>query len=206
MNRTLARMTPGEVRAAVDGFSFRYAQDWELWTAAPDPSRPALFGQILRRWQATRPLAMRRIKAEAQHDGPYLEDLLVEATGHVEVLGDLTVVTISRRAPEQTIALAGLWDVFSRLTTSGHASCVGISKAVLLVTDGRIGPALDSEVRSTLGIPRPTSYREWLHVVEGVGRDIVAFESLHGSLAKVVPSRFARLAYGRLYDMALGPR
>jgi hypothetical protein len=45
-----------------------------------------------------------------------------------------------------------------------------------------------------------------LLLLEDVGEDIAVFESSHGSLTKAVPVRFARLAYGRLYDMALGPR
>jgi hypothetical protein len=46
----------------------------------------------------------------------------------------------------------------------------------------------------------------WIATLEEVAEDIRAFEAAHGSLTKVVPERFAHLAYGRLYDMALGPR
>jgi hypothetical protein len=92
------------------------------------------------------------------------------------------------------------------LPTSGVASCVGITKAVLLLTDGRIGPAFDSQVRRRLGVARPTTYREWLQALEEIGEDIAVFESAHGPLTKAVPAHFAQIPYGRLYDMALGPR
>jgi hypothetical protein len=48
-------------------------------------------------------------------------------------------------------ALRGLWGNFTRLTATGEASCVGITKSILLVTDGRIGPAFDSTVRRAFG-------------------------------------------------------
>jgi len=113
---------------------------------------------------------------------------------------------MAHRTGEQEEALTSLWAIFSRLPTSGTASCVGITKAVLLLTDGRIGPAFDSQVRRKLGVGRPATCREWLQTLQDIGEDIAAFETSHGRLAKAVPFRFAQLAYGRLYDMALGPR
>jgi hypothetical protein len=199
-------MTPEEVRAAVDGFSVRYVADWEMWLAASPRARPKRFGEILRKWQATRPKPMRRIRAEANHGAPFLEDLLDGAAEPVLVLGEKTVLTIGHRSIQEDNALRALWDVFSHLSETGLASCVGISKSVLLVTDGRIGPAFDSNVRRELGLGRPETCREWLQILEAVGDDIAAFESKHGPLAKAVSPRFEQLGYGRLYDMILGPR
>ena len=45
---------------------------------------------------------------------------------------------------------------------NGTASCVGITKAVMLLTDGRIGPALDSQVRLNLGVAKPINAEEWI--------------------------------------------
>jgi hypothetical protein len=202
----IRKKTPRQVRAAVNRFAVRYAEDWEAWLAAHPDARPELFGRILRRWQTTRPLAMRRLRAEAEHGAPFLDDLLESAAEPLSALGDLTVLTLAQRAPEQGEALTALWDIFSRLPTSGVASCVGITKAVLLLTDGRIGPAFDSQVRTKLGVGRPATCRDWLQTLQDIGEDIAMFESTHGPLTKAVPARFAQLAYGRLYDMALGPR
>ena len=190
----------------MNGFAGRNVEDWEAWLAAHRDARPELFGRILRRWQATRPLAMRRLKAETQHGAPFLDDLLELAAEPVSVLGELTVLMVAQRTPQQDKALTALWDIFSRLPTAGLASCVGITKAVLLLTDGRIGPAFDSQVRTRLGVGRPATCRDWIQILQDIGEDIVMFESTHGPLTKAVPSRFAHLAYGRLYDMALGPR
>jgi hypothetical protein len=198
--------TPRQVRAAVNGFAGRYVEDWQAWLAANQDTRPELFGRILRRWQATRPVAMRRLKAEAQHGPPFLDDLLQWAAEPLSALKDLTVLTLARRSPRQDEALIALWEIFAGLPTAGLASCVGITKAVLLLTDGRIGPAFDSKVRSQLGVERPAMCRDWIQILEHIGDDIAVFESIHGPLTKAVPSRFMHLAYGRLYDMALGPR
>jgi hypothetical protein len=206
--RAIGKKTPSEVATALDRFAPRYLKDWDEWLAAPTAARPELFGRILRRWQATRPLAMRRIAAEAKHEPPYLDDLFELAsspTGALGVLGDLTVLDVASRTYQQHKALNGLWDLFSGLTTTKSASCVGISKAVLLLTDGRVGPALDSQVRTRLGISPPTTAAAWIGVLEGVGEDIAEFEARNGPLRDAVPPRFAHLAYGRLYDMAFGP-
>ena len=198
--------TPRQVRSDVNAFSARYVEDWDAWVGAHPDARPQLFGRILRKWQATRPVAMRRLRAEAKHRPPFLDDLLESAAEPLRATAGLTVLTIAHRTREQDQALTTLWTIFSRLQTSGAASCVGITKAVLLLTDGRIGPAFDSQVRSKLGVGRPATCRDWLQTLQDVGEDIAVFESSHGRLTKAVPARFAQLAYGRLYDMALGPR
>jgi hypothetical protein len=160
--KSIRNKTPSQVRADVDGFAARYVQDWDAWLIAGADTRPELFGRILRKWKATRPRALRRVRMEAQHEAPFLDDLLEAAEEPVRALADLSVSTIAERTPAQNEALNTLWTIFSRLPTSGVASCVGISKAILLLTDGRIGPAFDSQVRMELGVARPVTCSEWL--------------------------------------------
>ena len=199
-------MTPAQVSEAVAGFATQYVNDWDWWLTVPAQRRPAVLGQILRRWQATRPQPMRRTRAEATHAAPYLEDLFEEAQMSVRVLDDLDLSAIRRRTEAQERSLRGLWGNFSRLTATGEATCVGITKGVLLVTDGRIGPAFDSTVRARLKLERPKYSVDWLTSLDRIADDIAAFESRHGPLEAAVPARFKHLATGRLYDMALGPR
>ena len=152
----LRNKTPGEVRAAVEGFSARYVGHWSTWLAAGSRDRPELFGRILRSWQATRPLPMRRLGSEAAHEPPFLDDLLEQAVEPLGTLRDLTLLTLAHRTSQQDKALGALWSIFMRLPTVGTASCVGITKAVLLLTD-EIGPAFDSKVRARLGVAKPAS-------------------------------------------------
>lgn len=202
----IRKKTAMQIRVDVEGFAARYVQDWDAWLGATVDRRPELFGRVLRKWQATRPRPMRRLRTEAIHERPYLDDLLEEAEEPLRALAALSVSKIAERTPAQNEALDALWTNFLRLPTSGEASCVGITKAILLLTDGRIGPAFDSQVRKKLGVARPATCSEWLHHLEEIGEDIATFERANGPITKVVPGRFAELAYGRLYDMALGPR
>jgi hypothetical protein len=198
--------TPQQVSADVQDFAQRYVRDWDAWLAAPAPCRPDLFGKILRKWQATRPAAMRRLRTQASHAPPFLDDLLAWATAPLATLGAVDVRSIRSRTTVQDNALRDLWHIFSQLLTRGTASCVGITKAVLLLTDGRLGPAFDSHVRKKVRVGPPATCAAWVAVLEEIADDIVAFEAAHGPLARAVPCQFAHLGYGRLYDMALGPR
>jgi hypothetical protein len=202
----LKHKAPLEVREDVAGFAPRYAIDWNGWIATPVGAKPELLGRILRKWQATRPFAMRRVRAEAGHQPPFLEELFENARIQVDRLGDLSLMRIGSRSPGQERALHSLWQIFLGLPVAGEASCVGITKAVLLMTDGRIGPAFDSAVRGKLKVRRMSTSSDWIALLEHVADDINAFQSQHGLLSEAVPSQFADLPYGRLYDMALGPR
>ena len=147
-----------------------------------------------------------RVVDVSDRDPPFLDDLLEWAEAPLAELKNVTVATLARRSSRQDEALTALWNVFARLPTVGFASCVGITKAILLLTDGRIGPAFDSRVRSQLGVARPATCLDWIQILEGIGDDVATFESIHGPLTEAVSSRFKHLAPGRLYDMALGPR
>ncbi len=202
----MREMTPDEVRRKLGEFTAAYVLDWENWLHVADTNQVSRFASILRSWQATRPLPMRRPRAEASHEPPHIEDLLGEASQHLEALGDLTVTDIAFASSDQINALHGLWATFSKLPQKGTASCVGITKAVILLTNGRIGPAFDSLVRKKLGLKdHLKSSEEWIDVLRGISEDIVAFEKRHGTLADIVPAQLAKYQVGRLYDMVLGP-
>jgi hypothetical protein len=202
----LQSLTPDQIRVSMDGFRDTYVRDWDEWLATPAERRPELFGRILRKWQATRPHEMRRARVDAKHSPPYLDDLLETASEPITLLGGLGLSWMNLRTPAQTDALAKLWEIFSALQIADGASCVGISKAVLLATNGRIGPALDSEVRQQLRIQPPKTAGEWLDVLDAVGSDIRAFEREHGPLYRLVPQAFSKLEDGRMYDMVFGPK
>jgi hypothetical protein len=202
-----SQLTPQQVHQRVAGFARRYVADWEEWLATPTEGRVAKFGSILRKWQATRPYTMRRSRDEGRHDPPFLEDLIAQAQPHLDLVSDLTVRDVQGIGPPQEEAIRGLWTVFRHLSLERPASCVGISKAVLLLTDGRIGPSLDSRVRAGLRIEHVGSSREWIAVLVEVSQDLRAFEQRTGtSLREAVPQEFRHLEEGRLCDMVFGPR
>ena len=203
----LRNKTPQQIKKDLNSFSKEYVTDWDSWLDVEDSERWYLFGKILRSWQATRPKKMRRLRNEAQHEPPYLDDLLRKAKPHVESISQLTLQNFHKITPVQHKALCKLWAIFEQLPVNGTASCVGITKAVMLLTNGRIGPALDSQVRLNLGVAKPTNPKDWIILLKEIGDDVIAFEKKNRLLLKnVVPKKFAHLEYGRLYDMVLGPR
>lgn len=109
-------------------------------------------------------------------------------------------------------ALDQLWDVFEQLSYHGKsrqglAGSVGISKGVMLASDGRVGPAFDSSVVKELGLGKIHHAAQWRKAMALVHADIKAFEQANGiSFEEAKPPQFARLNNGRVYDMALGPR
>ena len=200
-------------RRKVDTFSSSYVGDWDAWLATNSSARPAQLGRILRKWQACRPNRMRREAASAMHQAPYLDHLLVLAAPHVEALSTFDIADPSAlETATYTTALDHLWDVFEQLSYHGRvrqglAGSVGISKAVMLVTDGRVGPAFDSSVRTGLKVGEITHRAQWRKALGVVNADIQEFQHATGMrFSEAKPAKFATLHNGRVYDMALGPR
>lgn len=203
----LRELTPAEVRRRLNGFKKKYVEDWENWLAMADADRVSTFGAIMRKWQGTRPLPMRRPAAEATHEPPFMDDLLRESSLIQKSLGSLSLASFPEANSSQLDALHRLWTTFSQLPRREKASCVGITKAIMLATDGRIGPAFDSIVRQKLGLKSLLkSSQEWIAILEAISEDILVFESKHQCrFSEIAPERFRGYPAGRLYDMLLGP-
>ena len=107
----------------------------------------------------------------------------------------------------QIQALNALWELFADLPTVGHARCVGITKAVKLVTEGRVGPALDSQVRQRIEIREPRNPVEWIEALRLISTDILGFEQRFGvQLEDLIDAPRGQVHVGRVYDMVFGPR
>ena len=70
---------PSDAPAVLGDFRILRAIGRGGWLATCTDARPQLFGRILRKWQAARPGAVRRLRREARHEGPFLDDLLAVA-------------------------------------------------------------------------------------------------------------------------------
>ena len=167
----------GRFRDRILRFDESYVEDWQSWVSALQSQRDVAgnLGRVLRKWQACRPNRMRRAKGETKHDPPYLEDLVADANPSVQALRDFDVRLLASFTQQAQEALEQLWDIFQDLSyqgpsRSGLAGAVGISKAVLLLTEGRVGPAFDSEVRRKVGIRTPENARESIHGLQVASR------------------------------------
>ena len=207
----IANLTTKEFQEKINRFSQKYVNDWSNWLNVPPDCRPAKFGKILRKWQACRPNRMRRTRLENLHDTPYLEDLIDQASPFITLLLNFDIRLDASFTKQNCDALKELWNIFENLSYSGKArgglaGIVGISKAVLLLTDGRVGPAFDSKVRSHLEIGNITNHKGWIDALYVASEDIRNFEDNNGiTLKKAALEQYAFLNNGRIYDMALGP-
>jgi hypothetical protein len=206
-------MTVDEARQELAAFPSSYANNWRMWLRVyrSDGSLgaevAAEFGSVLRKWNATRPYPMRRPRAEAVHKPPFIDDLLEAARPYVRTIGHVSIREFHTADASRIAALRALWDIFRELPQHHQASCVGISKAIMLLTEGRIGPAFDSFVKTNLQLRYVKDCDIWIDSLRAVNRDIRAFEARHGiRLEDFVPNKLAPIAVGRVYDMIAGPR
>jgi hypothetical protein len=210
----IAGLTVEQFQDKIRRFDQAYVQDWNAWcqTLRAQQNVASKFGKILRRWQACRPNRMRRTQQEAQHDPPFLENLIVQSNEYIQVLQNFDIRRQASLNREACRALEQLWNIFQNLcyhgrARNGLAGVVGISKAVLLLTEGRVGPAFDSNVRGHLQILEPLNAQQWFDSLQNISGDILAFEAANQcTLQEATPQEFVGLHSGRIYDMALGPR
>lgn len=216
MNMPLSSKTAAEVEAEIKSFDVRYKRDWQSWMKvyeASSLSSAEVAGTcraVLSKWQAVRSKTKGRTIRLLRHaavDAPCFEDLLASASEPIRILGRTTIRDVRTVGATGRDALSCLWEVFRDLPTIGRANAVGITKAIKLVTGGRIGPALDSEVRGHLGIKEPRTAGEWITVLECVAEDLDAFESTNKCrLEDLVEAEWLPVAPGRAYDMVFGPK
>lgn len=207
----ISELTVEQFQQKILRFDTKYVDDWNMWLQVETDNRPELFGSILRKWQACRPNTMRQTTKANLHEPPYIEDLIEKASYPINALAAIKLNDFSKFSIDIFKHISALWDIFENLSFKGRAhkgkaGAVGISKAVLLLSDGCIGPAFDSEVRTHLGIKEITNAKQWFKSLQLVAKDIQSFEMKNNTTIKdAAPEAFKGLNIGRIYDMALGP-
>lgn len=212
----LARLTAEDVRRRMRAFPDSYKRHWQQWlrvapfSALDAPMVAKEFRALLQRWQAvrsrTKGRVVRHCRASKNTEELCLDDLLRKATPFVRELDSFSLREANALNVGQERALKSLWDIFLTLPSIGTANAVGITKAVKLVTLGRVGPALDAVVRRNLGIDEPYSADEWLAILRAISVDLSRFEGrTHEPLEALVDAQWRPIAVGRAYDMVAGP-
>ena len=136
---------------------------------------------------------------------------MVQAEPHILTLHDFDIRNQAAFTPKMQEACVQLWAIFRNLSfgersRGGLSGVVGISKAVLLLTNGRLGPAFDSRVRRRIGVGNISDATAWIRAIQAASHDIRAFETANQTtLHEAVPTQYSNLHNARLYDMSLGP-
>jgi hypothetical protein len=194
----------------IEAFNLRYVQDWRDWmrvSASCDCRAPAIgveiaqeFKRIMGKWQACRPKTLRSV-AELQRT-------LASSAGPLALLGSADLRSF--QTPDETLtgAVYSMWHVFEDgLCVQGQPTEVGVTKAILLVTNGRLGPAFDSNVKMKLNARYVTGPRTYLNALATVAGELAAFEAREQRSIEDLAAEAGRPAeVGRVVDMVLGPR
>jgi hypothetical protein len=203
----IAQFTDEEFRARIDQFRRAYVTHWRDWIVKQNAE---MLGEVLRKWQACRPNNMRRSQKDPKHqlhDPPFLEDLIVQAREPLKTLKTFDLSAQDPFSQENIESLDKMWEIFTELSyggraNNGKASVVGISKATLLLTEGRVGPAFTSN-----NFGRITDSNTWVAALRLVSQDIHAFKINTGkTLQEAAPDWCNNYNSGRIYDMVFGPR
>ena len=166
----------------------------------------------MRKWAAVRPNTLRRPKSEKVHAPPHIDDLINSANKYQSILASFSFDEVDPFNTRVESALTQLWQIFLDLSykgpvRNGKAGIVGISKAIMLLSYGNIGPAIDSSVGSNIHINVSNNSTSWIDILKYVHQDIQDFQHLNKvSLKSCAPEKYRNYGLGRLYDMVFGPR
>ena len=94
---------------------------------------------------------MRRPRGEASHEPPHIEDLLDQASQHLEVLGDLTVRGLALASSEQISAFHRLSGYLLEASTERNGVVCWDHQSDHALDEGSIGPAFDLIVKESSG-------------------------------------------------------
>jgi hypothetical protein len=204
-----ALTTSQEVLERIKDFERSYVSDWSEWLrvsrgcdfqVAPIPILVAIeFGQIMRKWRACRPKAYRST--------PELQSTLDSATEPLRRMGSANLRCFQAPGEVLTDAICNLWRIFEDgLCLKGNATEVGVTKAILLVTKGRIGPAFDSSVKAALNV-YVRDCKTYIKVLGEIASELAGFEARELTTLDGLAEQAGRPAdVGRAVDMVLGPR
>jgi len=107
----IANLTINEFRRLVGRFDQKYVNHWNAWIQACQAQENISreFGRILRSWQAFRPNIMRRPQAEANHEPPYLEDIISETAQYINDLEGFDISVANPLSDHARNVLTQLW-------------------------------------------------------------------------------------------------
>jgi len=193
-----ALTTSEEVLERIKGFNSRYVADWRKWLrvteacdfqVAPIPIEVAEeFKQIMARWQACGRYQLLRCAAE-------LQGTLDFATASITLMGSANLRCF--QAPDEVLtdAICSLWRIFEGgLCLKRHATEVGVSKAILLVTKGRIGPAFDSTVKTQLNAWHVMDCQTYIGALGEIARNLAGFEGRESRTLESLAEQAGRAA------------
>ena len=211
MRLIFENLSPDEVRERTARFRRRHVRDWKDWLpistcldAAPEPIEIRVaekLGGILWNWRACG-------RSQLLLEPHTLLETLNRAHACLYVLGNSDLRSFLFPTPLLRELIRSLWIIFRNgLCKKGKAGEVAITKAILLTTRGRIGPAFDSNVQRATGIIHIPDSENFVSVLSSLAKQLIAFEDQYRvRIEDLVPVDRGPVAIGRAIDMLLGPK
>ncbi len=204
----LQALTAAAAQEQIENFSCRYVQHWIEWLRVSEGHDfragstsiriASKFKRIMGSWKACRP---KRLRETIE-----LQRTLDSITRPLLLLGLADLRCFQAPAQALVDGICGLWQIFEEGLCAGKATEVGVSKAILLVTKGRIGPAFDSNVKTKLKAWYVSDCNTYLKALADVARELAAFEAREANLEELAAQAGRPAAVGRALDMVFGPR
>lgn len=212
MKETLPFLTkPERALERIKGFNGLYVNHWREWLRASegcdfqghqvDIEVVIKFKEIMRKWWACGRYQPLRCETKLQWT-------LNAAAEPLRQVGSADLRSFQAPREELTDAIHKLWRIFEEgLCLERKASEVGVSKAILLVTKGRIGPAFDSKVKGALDAWYVMDGGTYLKALGKIASELAAFEVRESRTLESIAEQAGRPAeVGRVLDMVWGPR
>ncbi len=162
-----------EVRNLIHGFSHRYVTDIKDFVITTESYRFSStetadhLSRLLRKWQACRPSAVHK----------NLLPLISQLAQDFETISNLNIRNIEHASLNEKEAIKHIWSVLiNQICNNREIADVAASKAILILTKGQLGPALDSNARKKLRVPRIRNSEDYLNLLLTVSDDIRSFE------------------------------
>ncbi len=153
-----------EIRTLIQNFSSRYIQDVknfsniasEYGLISPEASENLI--RLLKKWQACRP-------SSVQEDVLSILKSIHEDYKTIELI-DLR--NICYATPKEIAAISRIWSILvGKICSNRTIAEVAASKTFLIITNGRIGPALDSNARIVMNLPRIQTSEDYISLYCG---------------------------------------
>lgn len=194
-----------KVANLIQGFSIRYVTDLKNFATTTEhyglisPQTAKQLCRLIGKWHGCRPSPVSK----------NLLPLLTDLDADLKAIATIDLRSILRASSNEMEAISQIWSsLMNQICDNKPQSEVAASKAMLILTNGRLGPALDSNARKSLRLPRIQSSGDYLAFLLAISEDVAAFEKANSPilLEDLVPKEWCPVLVGRAYDMAIGPR
>ena len=177
-----------EVAGLIQGFSLRYVKDLNDFAMVTkqygliSSQAAKKLRRLIGKWAACRPDKV---------NTDFLP-LLTELDADLTTIATIDLRSVRHASSNERDAIGRIWSVLINQTCNKQLAEIAASKAILILTNGRLGPGLDSNARTMLKLQRIYRSDDYLTLLFVISEDIAAFEKVNSPilLEDLVPKKW----------------